>query len=77
MQDTELYTHLLGVSSPSRVVRVELKVAESSVDVFVEQMERELPCPKYGVVSPVYDQMRRASVATRGTHVEKEKQGDA
>lgn len=56
MQDTELYTHLLGVSSPWRVDRVELKVAESSVDVFVEQTERELPCPTCGVASPVYGQ---------------------
>ena len=56
MQDTELYTHLLGVSSPWRVDRVELKVAESSVDVFVEQTERELPCPTCGVASPMYDQ---------------------
>lgn len=55
MQDTELYQHLLGVSAPWQVVRVELRVAEGSVDVFVEQSTKELPCPTCGVASPVHD----------------------
>lgn len=55
MQDTELYQHLLGVPAPWRVVRVELSVAEGSVDVFVEQPNKELPCPTCGAASPVHD----------------------
>lgn len=55
MQDTELYQHLLGVPSPWRVVRVALDVAAGAVDVFVEQPEKELPCPTCGATSPVHD----------------------
>lgn len=61
MQDTELYQHLLGVPAPWRVVRVALDVAAGAVDVFVEQPEKELPCPTCGTASPVHDHTRSRS----------------
>ena len=56
MRDKELYRHLLGLSAPWVVARVELKVAEQQVDVFVEHQERSAwPCPHCEVDAPLYD----------------------
>jgi len=56
MRDTDLYRHLLGLSEPWRVTRVELDVAEGRVDVWAEhEAGMVFPCPECGVESGVYD----------------------
>jgi len=37
MRDTELYQRVLGLSEPWFVDRVELKVAEKRVDIWIDQ----------------------------------------
>jgi transposase len=47
MRDTELYQQILGLEAPWRVVRVELDVKQTRVDVFAEHAKRKTwPCPE-------------------------------
>ena len=45
MQDRELYRQILGIESPWKVVRVELRRADGEVHVFLEHDEQvRWPC---------------------------------
>jgi transposase len=56
MQDRELYRQILGIEAPWHVERVELKLAEGEVHVYLEHQEiGSWPCPKCGRDSPLYD----------------------
>jgi transposase len=56
MLDTELYTHLLGLTAPWKVVQVTLQQAEQRVDVWAEhEPATRFPCPVCGLLLPVYD----------------------
>jgi len=43
MRDTTLYQHLLGLSEPWTVSRVDLDVSSQRVDVWVEHPKRKNP----------------------------------
>lgn len=56
MRDTELYGRILGLEAPWFVARVELKVAEEQVDVWVEHRGGvRWPCPECGQELPLRD----------------------
>jgi transposase len=56
MEDTDLYRHLLGVTSPWEVTRVELSVKDKRVDVRVgHRRGMRFACPNCDAVLPVYD----------------------
>ena len=56
MQDRELYQHILGLTEPWTVGRIELSVSEQEVNVWVEH-PKGLPwtCPKCQALLPLYD----------------------
>jgi transposase len=54
MQDTELYQQILGLKAPWKVARIELKVKEQRVDLWIQYGEEaKFPCPECGQPSPV------------------------
>jgi transposase len=56
MQDTDLYRHLLGITSPWEVNRVDLSVANERVDVWVTHPKgTRFSCPECETELPVYD----------------------
>lgn len=56
MQDTKLYQQILGLAEPWKVTRVELKVDQQRVDVFVEHAaEASFACPTCGKACGLYD----------------------
>lgn len=56
MDDTELYTTLLGIQAPWRVTRVSVNMAAERVDVWVEEAPgTKLPCATCREPAPVYD----------------------
>src|SRR6202789_2202755 len=56
MQDHELYAQILGIQSPWRVDRVELKVAEGEVHIhLVHEVCVQWSCPECGQPCPLYD----------------------
>lgn len=56
LKDTELYQHLLGISSPWVVERVELHAKDGRVDVFASHPKGvEWPCPKCGLKLTTFD----------------------
>jgi transposase len=56
MQDRELYRQILGIEAPWWVERVELKVAEGEVHVYLEHQEMESwPCPECGGGCQLHD----------------------
>jgi transposase len=56
MKDTELYTALLGVTYPWKVVDVRLDEVQKRIDVFVEDVSlAKHPCPECGLEQAVYD----------------------
>jgi transposase len=56
MQDTQLYQQILGLSHPWFVGRVDLKMAEQRVDIFVEHgADAQWSCPVCGKVVGLYD----------------------
>jgi len=59
MNDKQLYAQILGVSSPWRVVGVELRLEEGEVDVGVEHEPGPMKCPECGRTCPGYDTRRR------------------
>ena len=45
MEDTELFTKLLGIQPPWRVTRVQVTMAAERIDVWVEEMPgTQFPC---------------------------------
>lgn len=56
MDDTELFSRLLGIAPPWRVTRVSLDSAAERVDVWVEEAAgTKVPCPACAQPAPVYD----------------------
>ena len=56
MQDTELYTVILGINRPWKVVRVALRQDRGRVDVWAEHEPNwKWSCPVCGKPAPVYD----------------------
>jgi len=56
MQDRELYRQILGIEAPWWVERVELKVAEGEVHVYLEHQEMgSWPCPECGGGCQLHD----------------------
>lgn len=56
MRDCELYRRILGIEAPWYVDRVELKLGEGEIHVYVEHGEQaEWTCPECGVGCRLYD----------------------
>jgi transposase len=56
MQDRELYRRILGIESPWQVERVELKLHEGEVHIYLEHApDVNWPCPECSAPSPLYD----------------------
>ena len=56
MQDRELYRQILGIEAPWLVERVELKLADGEVHVYLEHSEvASWPCPECGTNCQLYD----------------------
>jgi len=56
MQDRELYRQILGIEAPWLVERVELKLGEGEVHVYLEhQQTASWQCPECGVGCQLYD----------------------
>jgi transposase len=55
MRDKDLYQTLLGLSDPWYVDRVELRLQQHEVHVWVEDGEHSWLCPECMVVCPLYD----------------------
>ena len=56
MEDTALYTLLLGIQPPWRVTRVEVALAAERIDVWVEEAPGTVfPCAGCAQPAPVYD----------------------
>lgn len=56
MRDTELYAQILGVKAPWFVDKVDLKVSENSVDIWLDHGPGERwPCPECGKLLPCRD----------------------
>ena len=56
MQDHELYRRILGIESPWKVERVELKLESGEVHVYLDHGEvRQWPCPECGKTCRQYD----------------------
>lgn len=59
MEDTALYEAVLGLEEPWIVVDVELDTKGGKVEVWVENKDKLLPCPRCGTKSPRYDARSR------------------
>ena len=56
MQDHELYRRILGIEAPWQVERVELKLQQGEVHVYlVHQNKPEWACAECGALGPLYD----------------------
>ena len=56
MQDQELYRRILGIEAPWQVERVELKLEQGEVHVYLEhEGKREWACAQCGALCPLYD----------------------
>ena len=59
MKDTELYSQILGIEKPWKVVDVQVSLADDEVQVVVARNGGKLLCPKCGKACPGYDQRPR------------------
>lgn len=58
MQDTELYTKLLGITRPWYITKVVFNVTPERIDIYLShEPEILLPCPECNEYSPMYDHM--------------------
>jgi transposase len=55
MQDRELYRQILGIESPWFVDRVELKLEEGEIHIFVDHKDTDWPCPECKRPCRLYD----------------------
>ena len=56
MQDQELYSRILGIEAPWQVERVDLKLEQGEVHVYLEHDDkREWACAECGALCPLYD----------------------
>ena len=61
MRDKDLYTQILGINPPWKVIDVVLSVESGEVRVFIEQRSGTVhQCPKCGVECPGYDRRQRS-----------------
>lgn len=62
LQDTELYTKLLGITSPWHITKVIFNDSPERIDVYLTHApDILLPCPECKEYSPVYDHMKERS----------------
>jgi len=59
MKDTQLYSQILGIDKPWKVVEVQISLADDEVQVVVARTGGKLVCPKCGKTCPGYDQRPR------------------
>lgn len=59
MKDTQLYTQILGIETPWRVIDVQVSLADDEVEVVVSHAGNTLACPKCGESCPGYDKRTR------------------
>ena len=56
MQDSELYSRILGIAAPWRVERVELKLQQGEVHVYLgHEDKQDWPCAECGARCALYD----------------------
>lgn len=67
MRDTELHAQILGVKAPWFVDKVDLKVSENSVDIWLDHGPGERwPCSECGKLLPCRDHAGGTSLAPSG-----------
>ncbi|MGB1062086.1 MAG: ISL3 family transposase [Ketobacter sp.] len=59
MKDTQLYSQILGIEKPWRVMDVRVTLADDEVEVRVEHVGGKLACPKCGKACGGYDKRQR------------------
>jgi transposase len=58
MQDTELYTKLLGITRPWYITKVVFDETPERIEIYLSrESEILLPCPECSQYSPIYDHM--------------------
>jgi hypothetical protein len=68
MRDTDLYQRILGLEKPWFVKWVDLQVAESRVDIWLEHPGgAKWPCPKCGQELPCRDHAEERACAPCGS----------
>ena len=55
MKDTQLYSQILGIKKPWKVMNVQISLADDEVQVTVVRDGGKLKCPKCGKTGPGYD----------------------
>jgi hypothetical protein len=64
MKDTELYAHLLGLTSPWHVGHVDLDVKAQRVSVYAaHRRDTNFNCPECGLACPLHDHDEERRVA--------------
>ena len=61
MELEEHYGQLLGVNSPWEIYRIELKVENQRLDIWIEYADDEGLCPECGATCPRYDTRKERS----------------
>lgn len=59
MNDTQLYTQILGISKPWKITSVDVSLTEGQVEVHVKHNDSKLRCPQCNKVCPGYDRRQR------------------
>ncbi len=59
MRDTQLYSQILGIEKPWKVIDVQVSLADDQVEVSVEYGGGKLRCSKCGKICPGYDKRQR------------------
>lgn len=59
MNDTQLYTQILGISKPWKITSVDVSLADEEVEVHVKHNGSKLRCPQCNKVCPGYDHRQR------------------
>ena len=59
MKDTQLYSQILGIRKPWKVMNVQVSLADDEVQVTVARDGGKLRCPKCGKTCGGYDQRSR------------------
>lgn len=59
MKDTQLYSQILGIQKPWKVISVNVSLEDDEVEVQVQHGGGKLVCPKCGQVCPGYDKRTR------------------
>ena len=59
MKDTQLYSQILGIKKPWKVMNVQISLSDDEVQVTVVRDGGKLRCPKCGKTGPGYDQRTR------------------